>query len=89
MNGLPGGKDERSSDPGVRQIVRLDPELIGEYDRLLTALELEIVKQAKQHDAQAFHRLRTVSGIGKILALVILYEIHDIGRFPSVQDFVS
>lgn len=28
-------------------------------------------------------------GIGKILALVILYEIHDIERFPAVQDFVS
>ena len=27
--------------------------------------------------------------IGKILALVILYEIHDITRFPRVQDFVS
>ena len=28
-------------------------------------------------------------GIGKILALVLLYEIHDIHRFPRVQDFVS
>ncbi len=28
-------------------------------------------------------------GIGKILALVILYEIHEIDRFPTVQDFVS
>lgn len=28
-------------------------------------------------------------GIGKILALVILYEIQDIRRFPRVQDFVS
>jgi transposase len=30
-----------------------------------------------------------VPGIGQILALVILYEIHDIRRFPRVQDFVS
>jgi hypothetical protein len=30
-----------------------------------------------------------VPGIGQILALVLLYEIHDIHRFPSVQDFVS
>ena len=28
-------------------------------------------------------------GIGKILRLVLLYEIHDIRRFPSVQDFAS
>jgi transposase len=30
-----------------------------------------------------------VPGIGEILALTLLYEIHDIGRFPSVQDFAS
>src|SRR5437879_5555087 len=34
-------------------------------------------------------RLRTVPGIGEILALIILYEAHDIGRFPTVGDFVS
>jgi transposase len=33
--------------------------------------------------------LRTVHGIGPILSLVILYEIHDIDRFPRVQDFAS
>jgi len=27
--------------------------------------------------------------VGKILSLVLLYEIHDIRRFPRVQDFVS
>jgi len=31
----------------------------------------------------------TVPGVGQILALVILYEIHEIGRFPRVQDFSS
>jgi transposase len=38
---------------------------------------------------QTFARLQSVPGIGQILALVILYEIHDITRFPRVQDFVS
>jgi transposase len=33
--------------------------------------------------------LRTVHGIGKVLSLVILYEIHNIRRFPRVQDFAS
>jgi hypothetical protein len=28
-------------------------------------------------------------GIGKILPLVLLYEIHTIDRFPSVGDFLS
>jgi transposase len=30
-----------------------------------------------------------VPGIGKILSLMLLYEIHDINRFPRGQDFVS
>jgi transposase len=30
-----------------------------------------------------------VPGIGKILSLVLLYERHQIDRFPKVQDFVS
>ena len=47
------------------------------------------LRSAKVHDVNAFYRLRSVPGIGKILALVLLYEIHDIPRFPSVQDFVS
>jgi transposase len=34
--------------------------------------------------------LRSVPGIGQILSLVILYEVHTIERFfPTVQDFVS
>jgi len=33
--------------------------------------------------------LQTVPGIGKILSLVLLYDIHQIERFPSVQDFAS
>jgi len=33
--------------------------------------------------------LQTIHGIGKVLSLTILYEIHDIHRFPRVQDFVS
>jgi transposase len=30
-----------------------------------------------------------VPGIGQILRLVLLYEIHQIDRFPRVQDFAS
>jgi transposase len=38
---------------------------------------------------QTFARRQSVPGIGEILALVLLYESHDIRRFPRVQDFVS
>ena len=32
---------------------------------------------------------KTIPGIGDILALVIIYEIHRIDRFPTVNDFAS
>lgn len=83
------GVAERFADPSVRSSVAMDLALIDHYDQLLTAVELTIVRTAKHHDASAFYRLRSVPGIGKILALVILYEIQDITRFPRVQDFAS
>jgi transposase len=67
----------------------LDLTLINAYDRLLTDLELDLVSTAKAHDAQTFSRLRSIPGVGKILALVLLYEIPDINRFPRAQKFVS
>ncbi len=36
-----------------------------------------------------YHLLSSVRGIGKILALVLLYEIQDIRRFPSCGQFLS
>ena len=83
------GVAERFLDPAVQKSVEVDLALIDHYDRLLSDVELTIVQTAKQHNAQALYRLQSVPGIGKILSLVLLYEIHDITRFPRVQDFVS
>jgi transposase len=83
------GVAERFLEPAVRKSVEVDLALIDHDDRLLSDVELTIVQTAKQHHAQALYRLQSVPGIGKILSLVLLYEIHDITRFPRVQDFVS
>jgi transposase len=83
------GVAERFPDPAVQKSMEVDLALLGSYDPLLNDLELHIVKAAKQHDANTLYLLQTVPGIGKILSLVLLYEIHDIQRFPSVQDFIS
>ena len=83
------GVAARFLDPAVQKSVEVDLALIDHYDRLLRDVELTIVQTAKQHNAQALYRLQSVPGIGKILRLVLLYEIHDITRFPRVQDFVS
>ena len=83
------GVAERFVDTAVQKSIEVDLALIDHYDKLLSDIEVYIVNTAKQHDVNAFYRLRSVPGIGKILALVILYEVQDIGRFPRVQDFVS
>jgi len=83
------GVAERFPDPAVQKSVEVDLALIDYYDQLLSDVELTIVQTAKQHHAQTLYRLQSVPGIGKILSLVLLYEIHDITRFPRVQDFVS
>lgn len=46
-------------------------------------------KTARQLDYHTLYLLRSIPGVGQILALVILYEVHDIRRFPRVQDFSS
>ena len=83
------GVAERFPDPAVQKSMAVDLALLGYDDPLLSDLELHIVKAAKQHDANTLYLLQTVPGIGTILSLVLLYEIHDIQRCPSVQDFLS
>jgi transposase len=83
------GVEEHFPDPSVRKTIAVDVSLIDHYDHLLGEVELYLTRTAKTHDVQTFARLQSVPGIGPILALVLLYEIQDIRRFPRVQDFVS
>lgn len=83
------GVPERFDDESVQCAVRSDLSLAGHLDDQLREIERYLVEHAKLDDPQAFGRLQTVPGIGPILALVLLYEIHDIRRFPTVQQFVS
>jgi transposase len=52
-------------------------------------LERELVACAKGDDLAAFYRLRSVPGIGEILAMTIFYEVPDFDRFDTVQQFAS
>jgi transposase len=83
------GVADRFPEPSVRKRVEVDLQLLDEYDERLRELELSIVQTAKHHDIQTFYRLRSIPGVGKLLALVLRYEIHAIHRFPRVQEFVS
>jgi transposase len=83
------GGAERFPDPAVHKSMEVDPALLGDDEPLLRDLEWPIVKAAQQHDPNTLYLLQTVPGIGNILRLVRLYEIHDIRRFPSVPAVVS
>jgi transposase len=83
------GVAERFADESVRQSMGLDLALIDHLDEQLTRVELYLTRHAKVDDPQTYARLQTIPGVGKILALVLLYEIHDIGRFNAVGQFVS
>ena len=80
---------EGFEDVSVRDSIAADLALIDHYDVVIGELELAVLHQARVHDPNAFRLLTTLPGIGRILGLTILYEIQDIRRFPSVQDFAS
>ncbi len=63
--------------------------LLGHDDALLRDVEFSILRTAKQPNAHTRYLLRTVPGIGAILRLVLVDEIHAIDRFPRGQDCVS
>ena len=75
--------------PSVRKTIEVEVALLDHYDKLLGEVELSLTRRAKTEDVQTFARLQSVPGIGQLLALVLRYEIQDIGRFPRVQEFVS
>jgi transposase len=81
--------EEHFPEPSVRKTIEGEVSLIDHYDQLLGEVELYITWSAKVHEVQTFARLQAVPGIGQIVALVLLYEIHDLARFPRVQDCVS
>lgn len=80
---------EHFEDEDVQMSVAANMALLDSYDLSIAELELFLENRAKVHDASAYYLLRTVPGIGKILSLTILYEIHDISRFPTVGQFLS
>jgi transposase len=79
------GVAERFPAPAVQQSMAVALALIGSDAHLLSDVELPIVKAAQQHDAQTLSWLQTVPGIGTILRLVLLYEMHAIQRVPRGQ----
>jgi transposase len=83
------GLSERFDHACVQKTIAVDLALVDFYDPLLAELERDIEKTAHSHEPVSLALVRTMPGVGKILALVMLDEIEHSARFPRVQEFVS
>ena len=80
---------DRFTDPATRLSIRADLKLIDNFDAQIDDIERVVLKTAKIDDPASLAFLRTIPGIGKILSLVMLYEIDQVQRFPEVGNFLS
>jgi transposase len=74
-------------DPKIRLGLSCLLEPMWTINDQIRILEKEVLATAKLREE--FRKLETVWGIGKILALTIMYEVGEISRFASVGNFVS
>lgn len=80
---------QRFEDAAVRKSIEADCALLDRLGELIKELEAYLIRNVRVHDSRTGYRLRSVPGIGEVLALVILYEIQDVARFATVGQFCS
>src|SRR5438874_2135375 len=80
---------ERFADPSVQKSAAVDLAVVDRLDELIGELELYLTRTAKVDDVQTYHRLQTIPGVGKVLALILLYEMHAVQRFERAGQFLS
>ena len=83
------GIEEHFQNPSVRLNVETDIAVMDALHDQIHTLENYIIKHAKGYDGRMLYRLKSVPGIGDILALTIMYEVLSVDRFPTVQKFCS
>lgn len=62
-------------------------DLIEQFSKKIKRFEKKVLEHAQVQPA--YERLQTMPGVGPILALTILLETGDIGRFQTVGDYTS
>jgi len=76
-------------DENIHSSVKADLDLVCSYKTVISNLENKILEKAKAHKKTDLDILLSIKGVGKIISLTILYEINNINRFSSVQNFAS
>jgi len=80
---------EQYTHPLHKLAASCDMNMVRAYDEQINILEAEIVRQTKKGLGRDYHLMLSVPGIGRVLAMTILYEADQISRFPTVKDFLS
>lgn len=83
------GLPDEFSDPDVAMAVTCDLDMADALDVVILQIEKQIRARARHHDPRSLSILMTVPGVGEMISLTILYEMHIVGRFPSAQDLSS
>jgi transposase len=77
-------------DHPLRQLaLQNEMAMIRHFDAQIIAIETQLQRLTRKIASRDYTLLQSVPGIGKNLGAVILYEIGDIQRFPTVKDFLS
>lgn len=80
---------ERFRDASVQKNAAANLAVIERLDEVIRDVERYLTRTAKIDNVQTYHRLQTIPGVGKLLALILLYEMHDVQRFESAGQFLS
>src|SRR5260370_8536667 len=80
---------ERFAEPQVQKSMAVDVALIDHLDEQIADVELYLKRTVKVEDPHSYFLLQTIPGVGPVLRLGLLYEIHQIGRFADVGDLLS
>jgi transposase len=75
--------------PDARFVLNQLTENFRFFYKKKLASEAELRMKAKEKDAQLFHLLKTIPGIGPITAIALMAEIGNINRFAHIKQFAS
>lgn len=83
----PGALEAVFDDPNLAQAAKSNLAVLNSVWEQIHVLEKSVVGQVALR--QSYQRLLTVPGIGPVLAMTIMLETGDIGRFASVGHYAS
>ncbi len=79
----------RIDEPYIAENLKIDAFIIDTMDPKISEIEHRIKSRTKLQNSKRFLILQTIPGIGEMTALIIIYETHDISRFPNAGKYAS